>query len=218
MPNWVRNTLQIKAKHTPLIIQLDGTVDFNILIPMPEELNIEDSSDANMAIYYYLSHRGAMSIQEVKDNTIACEVITDIIDKHPIAYAEHQMRNAIQHNKSLNWSSVYDYGKKLVNNHTKYGAKTWYDWRNKNWGCKWNASNSKIHFDGDNAIIEFYTPWTAPEAWLQALTNRGIPFYLEWHEEQGYRGEYISDGINLTVNDLPFDNSFYDDDDDDEDD
>ncbi len=34
----------------------------------------------------------------------------------------------------------------------------WYKWRVANWGCKWNADDTKIK---DNTVY-FYTPWGAP--------------------------------------------------------
>ena len=100
----------------------------------------------------------------------------------------------------------YNRSKILVDNYTKYGAKTWYDWSNKNWGCKWNASSSYAPDKEDEKggiTIEFDTPWSCPYGWLDKLGELRIPFYLEWIEEMGYHGEARSDGTTVKYTDLP---------------
>tara|TARA_R100000084_G_scaffold109340_1_gene75810 strand:+ start:1200 stop:1967 length:768 start_codon:yes stop_codon:yes gene_type:complete len=60
----------------------------------------------------------------------------------------------------------------------------WYDWRVKNWGCKWNAKESSIGFDEDKHIFElkFETPNTPP---LKVIKKFYSLFEdkvnIEWH-------------------------------------
>jgi len=64
----------------------------------------------------------------------------------------------------------------------KYGAKDWYDWAIKNWGCKWNADN--IHIN-DNFVM-FQTPWSPPIEWaLEATRVYDVEIEL-YYEDEGY--------------------------------
>ena len=51
MPNWVYNYMTINKKYKNLIINKEGDVDFGIIKPMPEELNLPEDSDKNICIY-----------------------------------------------------------------------------------------------------------------------------------------------------------------------
>ena len=68
-------------------------------------------------------------------------------------------------------------------------------------------------------MLYFNTPWSPPAGWLAKLAEMKIEFHCEWIEEQGYHGEFISDGSgDLVDNDLPFiEDEYADDDYDDED-
>ena len=66
----------------------------------------------------------------------------------------------------------------------------WYNWNNRNWGCKWDA---RVHFaemvDG-NLVYEFDTAWAPPIQVLETL-SRDVPdvkLTLRYVEEQGWGG------------------------------
>jgi hypothetical protein len=48
-------------------------------------------------------------------------------------------------------------GKKYLNNISKYGHTTWYEWHCSNWGTKWNAC--EVEWVNDNQV-EFETAWS----------------------------------------------------------
>ncbi|CAB4147988.1 hypothetical protein UFOVP696_99 [uncultured Caudovirales phage] len=69
-------------------------------------------------------------------------------------------------------------------------GNNWYNWNNRNWGCKWDA---RVHFaemvDG-NLVYEFDTAWAPPIQVLETL-SRDIPdakLTLRFVEEQGWGG------------------------------
>lgn len=69
----------------------------------------------------------------------------------------------------------------------KYGADNWYDWRIKNWGCKWDASESDTYiYDGDQ-MITFQTPWGPPDKFLIEFSKLfpKMTFILQFADESG---------------------------------
>jgi hypothetical protein len=53
------------------------------------------------------------------------------------------------------------------------GAKDWYEWCNRNWGCKWNAAGADMTEDEDDyAAWVLDTPWGPPLAVVEALRQR----------------------------------------------
>ena len=67
----------------------------------------------------------------------------------------------------------------------KYGVDNWYDWRCKNWGVKWDASESEFRKDGDDWIISFQTPWGPPCKFMEKLSVQfpKMTFVLQFAEE-----------------------------------
>ena len=73
-------------------------------------------------------------------------------------------------------------GRIYLDNIINYGAPTWYEWRVKAWGCKWEAGNQEAV---SSDTIEFTTPWSAPVPVLQALSEKfpDITISSRWADE-----------------------------------
>lgn len=67
----------------------------------------------------------------------------------------------------------------------KYGADDWYNWRCKNWGCKWDASESGFWKDGDEWVVSFETPWSPPCEFVEALSKKfpDMEFVIQFADE-----------------------------------
>lgn len=67
----------------------------------------------------------------------------------------------------------------------KYGAENWYDWRLKNWGVKWDASESGFWKKGEDWVISFETPWGPPIEFIQELSKvfKDMEFVLQYADE-----------------------------------
>lgn len=67
----------------------------------------------------------------------------------------------------------------------KYGATNWYDWRVKNWGCKWDASESDFYKNDDEWMISFETPWGPPIEFMKSLSKQfgKMVFKLQFADE-----------------------------------
>ena len=228
MPNWVYNSMTVKADHINRILNPNNEVDFELVLPMPKELDVTDGSDNRIAVYYYLSHRDNLYYQAVATDPYFVKYYDEEI--RFLQRIEHTSNMTISSEKYINLAKelqklltkylnnltdndarhateerLYAEGKTLIANIKKYGFPTWYDWRNHHWGCKWNARTEDVSFDDktNELHLKFSTPWAPPVNWLVALcTTHHIPFHLEWLEEQGYRGIFDSDGTNLEDTEL----------------
>lgn len=84
----------------------------------------------------------------------------------------------------------------------------WYNWNNRNWGCKWDA---RVHFAGtidNNLVYEFDTAWAPPIQVIETLaeTYPDLEITLRFVEEQGWGGEHFfqgSDSNDIESWDIP---------------
>ena len=62
---------------------------------------------------------------------------------------------------------------------TKVGKKNWYEWTNKNWGCRGNSYEGYVSDEG----IGFNTPWSPPVGAIVELAKQiGKPLRLIYDE------------------------------------
>lgn len=121
MPNYVRNRLSINAsvedceKVMNTILNEKDELDFNKIIPMPEELNIENGSYGTLGVSYIKG------------------IMTD--------FEKVRFENLSPENKK----EAIAIGKQYISNVEKYGFETWYEWRIANWDTKWNAMETNIY-------------------------------------------------------------------------
>lgn len=231
MPNNIQNRLVVTAnsneelKEFLLRIksneQFDGKeqeIDFNQIIPMPMVLHgTEASSRTDDAIYYYL----------VKTNQ---EEMVNSILRHPQFYTID--RFAGRSENELN--ELLEIGKKYVEIFKECGAKDWYDWRNSNWGTKWNAyeTDSIMSLDGTSVTLLFQTAWSGVPSIISKLTEMFPELVFEyayadedmgyncgtgWGQDGEYSYEYLKGGSEEAMQtfalcwDYDFDNFYQDD-------
>lgn len=156
MANTVRNRLVIKASE-PLLKEITGHIagepdddgkpchiDFNKIIPVPEELIVEESS------------RGAMGLAILERREFAGMM-------YPEAKKQFDQMLSEEKNECLKL------GRRYRDNKKKYGYKSWYDWRVANWGAKWEAYNQERPRSNE---IWFDTAWTSVGRLIAALAVR----------------------------------------------
>ena len=82
----------------------------------------------------------------------------------------------------------------------KYGADNWYDWQIKNWGCKWDASESNFWEEDGDPIVSFQTPWGPPIEFIRKLSKlfKNMTFEIQFADESEHDapigGAEIKDG------------------------
>lgn len=171
MPNYVRNLVKMEGiTDLPLFLEVDGKkrFDFNKLIHMPEELNVEDGSMTDMCIVYFLTERCSIPIYQLgkKETELVNALVSNMFSSDWPAEVfrrmSEQMRDASEEKKE----AAYEGGRRYVSNYEKYGCTTWYGWCNRNWGTKWNACDTEIL---DKDTIMFDTAWSNPEPVMEKL-------------------------------------------------
>lgn len=70
----------------------------------------------------------------------------------------------------------------------KYGASTEYDWKKRNWGCKWMDINTSL-LEKNKLYLEYETPWVSNlEFWMN---------FTEIYPDTSVEGYYEESGCGL---------------------
>ena len=176
------------------ILNQDAEVDFNLMVPMPETIkNSESSSRSEQWMYVYLSDKFTKSPDEVKKDPRSI-TIHNMFDEDWITEVARRAKKEFDTPEKID--EAYKQGHKYITNYELYGSADWYDWSNKNWGTKWNASDTCISRDEtDDLEVHFTTAWNPPYNWFDALMFEGYDFVDDWDEEGGMAGHYrVKDG------------------------
>ncbi|OBX09694.1 hypothetical protein QV09_07360 [Gallibacterium salpingitidis] len=192
MPNWCKNTLEITTNTLAEFRQVFEKVmkfatekqqfclDFNLLLPMPEALMLEDNT----------SGENGFKLLSVEQELL----VTDTLWEELRIFANEDTKTHL-----LDMASKYQWrvtdlihyldqypeeqqhchidlglARKYMANVAKYGAKTWYDWRYQHWGVKWNAEQfylSDIDETTKSFTVSFETAWNPPTNWFYTLID-----------------------------------------------
>jgi hypothetical protein len=186
MPNHVTTKLKFKGKKEDILelrnaIRPDVTadksedegalIDFNKIIPIPEDLHIESSStvDNGMAVLIFRETGASLELTSMLSwPWVKAEGISSVK-----ALAEYLLKE-----KRANLIL----GQKALDNIKKYGHKDWYSWSTAKWGTKWNAySQVEVSFDE----IIFDTAWSTPFPVIQKLSKMfpKVKIFLSYADE-----------------------------------
>ena len=181
MPNHVTNVLTLhgdaaRVREVLEAVRQDGlvlgSVDFNKILPMPESLNIEASSKTDAGLQAY---RDFIEVYTL-GGTLHQDELADIPRESEAAFL--CQRPDIQ-------PEVWALGKTAWNNLRLYGAATWYDWRVRHWGSKWNAYGCEDGRFREGNRLAFQTAWSAPHPVLRKLAELfpDVEIEHEWADE-----------------------------------
>lgn len=195
MPNHVSNVLEMEGITTLPIFERDEKgnpteLDFNTLIPMPEELNVTDDGIhllrmeivlrklyKNLINYKNTEFMGQFHLKHMTGapNLMTDEVYNEMIGKYHFRENDEKFESDIETLKR---------GLGLLQNMVLHNGFTWYDWRVKHWGTKWNAYHLYIR---DADTISFNTAWGAPHPFIDKLASLYPDKLIEhyWADEQG---------------------------------
>lgn len=187
MPNWVSNTIILKSeedlkKFQELLVDENGEVDFEKLIPMPKDLDITAGS-----YEWKVDKYGFYKEKEALQNEILKPLLDDI-------YNENMTQERFV-NTAINFSDVVKAIQKVHNkdnmqnedlenvlrgyyNLRKYGFVNWYDFHNIKWGTKWNASETC----NNDLVFFFQTAWSTPMGIWQELSKH-LDFKVAFADE-----------------------------------
>lgn len=92
-----------------------------------------------------------------------------------------------------------------------FTGDTWYGWNIANWGVKWDAKIDENSIDDldqyaladgtAGVTYRFDTAWGTPTEVFQALAKKypHLAISIEFEEEQGWGGEYVAEGGELSL-------------------
>ena len=199
MPNWVQNDIYLhgEEKDIKAVLELvkseESEFDFNKIVPMPKELEIESSSKNELAIICYLSNKLAVPFDKLDENYL--KHVTNMFDDN---WAKTLYYERMPNGKE-EFDELYELGKTCCENIRKYGYVDWYDWHRDKWGTKWNACEVYI----DDNHISFQTAWSVPDPILEAFAyicdEHNVTFDGEYaDEDRGHNSGHISSENGIT--------------------
>lgn len=173
-----------------------GSLDFNKLLPMPKELDIEAGSK---------TRSGLKLVKEYYDTLVALE--TQNPSTTPADYAKKiQQCENMYRKKRAHDPEAWSLGEQACQNIQRYGCPTWYEWCIQNWGTKWNAYQCRpLQKDSDTMV--FYTAWSSVPK-IVALLSGKYPdqkVTYRWADEDiGYNvGELTMKGGEVIDTNVP---------------
>ena len=185
MPNHVANEIEFHGEQENInkvldLIQGKGEcIDFEKIVPMPVALQIESSSDNDLAIICYLSNKLSIPFSDIDKSYL--KYVTNMFDNDWASTLYHERLP----NRKEDFDKLYELGKVCCENIDNYNNKDWYGWRIENWGTKWNAYNE--YFDSAANVIGFSTAWSCPLPVLDKLAEicyeHGVSFTGKWADE-----------------------------------
>ena len=200
MPNYVTNIFletDYPNKLEKFIFNKLNEVDFNVLISMPESLLVSSGCDSSVKdlLQKYTQFKDIAIKSSTLENYIKSineslnYQIPILKDQEGFNKFSKELRDTIENVYSV-WNAI------------KYDESSWYTWRIKNWGCKWNADT--IEFNFIKKGYAFKTAWNTPRYWLKELAKK-VEFVLLYADENAGSncGIIVSkEGITYEFNDV----------------
>lgn len=178
MPNHIQNRVRLTGEQSRIdellrAVRNDeeelGTIDFNKIIPMPKELDIECSSRTEQGFKAYSDFISVYLLGQT-DGKVDVFSIPESSEK-----AFLKVRKDIA-------PETWSLGKKAYQNKIKFGHSSWYDWCIANWGTKWNAYSFG---EADANTMSFNTAWSCSMPVMTKLSEMfpDVHFNFAWADE-----------------------------------
>ncbi len=177
MPNFVKNKILVgRSEYGRRLIDKYCTYDnesgrldfdFNKVIKMPEDLQIEFSSRSDQALCLYLTkinpevdYYGEKKdkITKTAYGKLMKELSKKTLMNHDFTLSAEDIKKLLsKYNEKDSEKKLLDLGEKQIRNLENYDAINWYEWAINNWGTKWNASDFET--SDDDKSLTFDTAW-----------------------------------------------------------
>lgn len=221
MPNWTENRIICKKHIGDKILTKKGSkysFDFNKLIPMPKELQIEASTSGQKGLIY-LFLKSNNDLEKIEINKAYKSInpfFKDIYKDSSFKDIEDNFTN-LKNDESFR--EAIDLGEIYFKNYKNYGHCHWYSWCNANWGTKWNVEDEvdvSYNDKTDEYEINFCTAWSIPVGIVKKYSElcNDDEFYWEYQDEDS-EDKHILKKINDEIVDTVYssqeiDNDFLD--------
>ena len=171
-----------------------GSFDFNKLLPMPKELDIEAGSRTDQGLKMIREYHHALADLEQQKSLLSPTEYEASLRQCEETYRKKQMTDP----------ETWALGEQAYNNIQQFGSPTWYEWCNRNWGTKWNAYEFRPLREDDHTM-KFFTAWDSVPK-IIALLSKKYPeqtITYRWADEDiGQNvGEFtLQDGKVIGIN------------------
>ena len=196
MPNNITNQITFGTDGTSLAtfqkmlhdVQMEGqplgSIDFNKLLPMPKELDMEAGARTDKGLELVQEYHHALADLEQKKPGLTPAKYALALRQCEGLYREKRMADPV----------TWALGEQAYSNVQRFGSPTWYEWCNRNWGTKWNAYGFQP-LKKDSDTIKFFTAWDSVPK-IIALLSRKYPeqtITYRWADEDIGRnvGEFV---------------------------
>ncbi len=195
MPNWCYTKLSVEGEAAGIAALkaecfTGGALDFDRIVPMPAELDLEESST------------GSIGYQVLAGDWQTVAGYPWVADHGSFATREALIRHfealdAAEENPELHYLAL---GRRYLANQERFGYTTWYRWRIAHWGTKWNVypHAEPLTVDEPCALeLNFDTAWSPALPILAALTERypALAFEMAYADEgAGFAGVASAQG------------------------
>ena len=204
MPNYVINkvTCANMDELKKLLLNKDENVDFNIIIPQPEDLDITSGSHSyDIPSKYFFTEETKRKLEKQRriignvlemlydDTMTQAEFVQKVLEDKKLiktikafkGWYSRKSKNIKYAMKKKELTETLENYIKGFFNIKRYGERDWYDWSIKNWGTKWNAGDTVV----DSDVIEFQTAWSTPIPVFVELSKRlkDIPIIVHYADE-----------------------------------
>ncbi|MCY1277859.1 Ferredoxin-like domain in Api92-like protein [compost metagenome] len=162
MPNWVTTEIKAPSEVIASMLDAEGRIDFNKVIPFEGEFPWNGiSMDAE---------------------TAAERALNLPLDEHPLV-ASLQDRNRSQADVRKLSDESFEQFVQMLRNHRKTGFMHGMDFARERWGTKWNACEQEVDVAAGTARME--TAWSWPEKIIQAVSAQfpGATLLIRYADE-----------------------------------
>ncbi len=179
MPNYVTNIVTFTGNQDEINDLLDrikndeagiGTIDFNKITPLPEELCIEAGSKTDRGLKL-VSEAIAQKMRRTRNKNPDNECIEKWLKEHEPRVKKEDLED-------------WKFGVLAQRNIMRFGFPTWYEWCISNWGTKWNSCGIEQGRLAENKIV-FQTAWNAPYPIMKKISEMypNIEISHDWADE-----------------------------------
>ena len=138
-----------------------GSFDFNKLLPMPKELDMEAGTRTDRGLKLVREYHHALADLEQQKPSLSPEEYVENLRQCRGRYRTKRMADP----------ETWALGEKAYNNIQRFGSPTWYEWCNRNWGTKWNAYGFPP-LEKDSDTMEFFTAWNSVPKVISLLSRK----------------------------------------------
>ena len=179
MPNYVTNIVTFTGNQDEINDLLDhikndevgvGTIDFNKITPLPEELCIEAGSKTDRGLKL-VSEAIAQKMRRTRNKNPDNECVEKWLKEHEPRVKKEDLED-------------WEFGVLAQRNIMRFGFPTWYEWCISNWGTKWNSCGIEQGRLAENKIV-FQTAWNAPYPIMKKISEMypNIEISHDWADE-----------------------------------